>query len=519
MKKIFTLALAIATSALATANSYTDSLSISINGAPSTIVPATINVEEDATGMQTYTLRNFVLNMQGNQMPVGNVQVSEVKSVQATNGKILHLGYAETQITPGDDPNQVWVGPAMGMVEIRLISYEVGDKLYANLDIDAGGLEINCKFGSGFQLLNSGFEHYHTATFSSWTGTAKSDEPDHWHSFMSADGTYASFVAGTPHTFISNLTAPGSSGQRSLMLTSGSIFGIVANGTVTTGRMTAGAISAADTGNHASIDLSNTAKDAKGDPFYQQFIGRPDSLALWVRFIQGTPNAAHPYATVSAAITDGTYYQEPQDKEYTNIVGIARHNTIATNGGEWQRIVVPFDYESYKQNNATPKAMLLTISTNADPGQGSDKDTLYVDDIEMIYNADVQSVQYNGRTLTTYEGHAQNRTYTVDAQGEEPNAEALTVQTSPNAIVLKDEVETNDEGDPVLGLIVLSEDLSSYTMIDLVFTNTTGIRRHENRTQGAPAYYNMNGQRIAAPQAGSICIVKQADGSTKKYMK
>ena len=41
---------------------------------------------------------------------------------------------------------------------------------------------------------------------------------------------------------------------------------------------------------------------------------------------------------------------------------------------------------TYADNGPEPKAILLTFSTSAIPGGGSDKDILYVDDVELIYN-------------------------------------------------------------------------------------------------------------------------------------
>lgn len=35
---------------------------------------------------------------------------------------------------------------------------------------------------------------------------------------------------------------------------------------------------------------------------------------------------------------------------------------------------------------------MVTISTNADPGQGSDGDAIYVDDLSFIYNINGQRV-------------------------------------------------------------------------------------------------------------------------------
>ena len=119
--------------------------------------------------------------------------------------------------------------------------------------------------------------------------------------------------------------------------------------------------------------MSSTEVDGNGNPYYINMVGRPDSLAVWVKFSQAKANKKHPYATVSAYITDGTRFQDPQDKTYGNVMAKAVNNTIATTGGEWKRIVVPF---TYVNDSIDGKAILVTISTNADPGQGSDGDEI-----------------------------------------------------------------------------------------------------------------------------------------------
>ena len=95
----------------------------------------------------------------------------------------------------------------------------------------------------------------------------------------------------------------------------------------------------------------------------------------------------NPYATISAIITDGTYYQDPENKDYTNVYAKAKNAEIASNGGKWQRIVVPF---TIQDNSITPKGILVTISTNAKPGKGNENDVLYVDDLELIYTMQVE---------------------------------------------------------------------------------------------------------------------------------
>ena len=147
------------------------------------------------------------------------------------------------------------------------------------------------------------------------------------------------------------------------------------------------------------MDITNSATDPSGHPFYTRLNVQPDSIALWAKFKQGTANAQHPYATFTATITDGTYYQDPEDKTYKNKVAVAKNNTIASNGAVWQRLAIPFDYATYASNNVEQKAILITMSTNADPGEGSKNDELYVDDMELIYNADITSVKLGGENI------------------------------------------------------------------------------------------------------------------------
>ena len=60
------------------------------------------------------------------------------------------------------------------------------------------------------------------------------------------------------------------------------------------------------------------------------------------------------------------------------------------------RISAPFDYT---KNAVDPKAVLVTVSTNADAGQGSGEDELFVDDIAFIYNANVTSLKIKGQDV------------------------------------------------------------------------------------------------------------------------
>ena len=248
-------------------------------------------------------------------------------------------------------------------------------------------------------MPNSGFERFQS------TG-----EPVAWHGFNTATGAFAGWAKGKVSQ--SDVVRPGSNGKSSALVKSGDVFGIVNNGTITTGRLNADSMSAKDKSNHASLDMSVTETDKNGDPFYTVLNARPDSIVVWVKFKQAKPNSDYPNATISAIITDGTYYQDPEDKTYTNKVAEARNEEIATEGGNWQRLAIPF---VYFRNMAEPKAILVTASTNAEPGKGSSGDEMYLDDISLIYNHALYSLTIKGQKVELQEGVTE---YTLNVDGD-----------------------------------------------------------------------------------------------------
>ena len=237
----------------------------------------------------------------------------------------------------------------------------------------------------GTQIPNSDFE--------TW-GTEYKNVPVGWHSFESVTGTgiFVGFANSTAHTSMekSDLHS-GTTGYSCIKVVPRNLTIALANGTITTGRMYAGDFTPSSSKNHAQMDISETAT-SNGSPFYAELTARPAALAVWVKFTQGTPNADHPYATVSAAITNGNYYQEPTaNNDSSVVIGYAKNNKIASNGGEWQHLYVPFRYDSDNYNKSDePKAIMVTLSTNADAGQGSEGDELLIDDLELIYTHEVE---------------------------------------------------------------------------------------------------------------------------------
>lgn len=536
MKKIFTSLLTmVAFAASAMATDYKDVMTVSIDGTLTTPTENTISIEDKGESGYTLSLKNFVLSMGGEYLPVGTIVLENVSAT--TNGEVTTLKTnQEIEIAEGDDPNFAgqWMGPMLSatgsLIPVNMVGEIRGDKFYTVININFSGMDIKVVFGNGgYQITNSDFELFHKATY---TGTFnkkyESDEPNAWHSFMSSTGTFTSMVSTTPHTFISDDVRPGSTGTKSVKLTSGivsfmNIIKVPANGTITTGQLKAGSATATDTGNNSFLDLTNEAVDGNGDPFYTLLNGQPDAIKVWVKYQQGEVNTTYPYATISAIITDGTYYQDPEDdKTYTNVVAKAKNDKIETNNFEWQEITATFDYASFAANNAETKAILVTLSTNAQPGVASsladNPDVLFIDDLSLVYNSKLTSLKVKGENVEGFDKDVFN--YDLTAEGAISVDDIEAVSDGQGAYVTKS-VEDAENGVKVT-ITVTSNDLQTtnvYTL-NIAGATTTGINKVVTTTgKGNAAIYNVNGQRVDNMSQKGLYIIRQADGKTVKVLK
>lgn len=539
MKRFFTSLLATAAFAVSSmATDYKDMMTVSLDGYPTTPTETTISVEKTDDSGYTLSLKNFVLYMSsGDQvypMPVGTIVLENVEAV--TNGDVTTLKTSQDiEIAEGDDPTfeGLWIGPGLSeqgdLIPVNMTGEIRGDKFYTVININFMEMNIDVVFGNGgYQIENSGFENFHTATYVDGKNKYTSDEPNAWHSFNSgiATGMFAyltKYALQNGNTSVSDDVRPGSTGTKSVAIKSSIVMGFQsANGTMTTGRLQAGSVTATDAANCSFLDMSSTDTDGNGDPFYTVLNGRPDALSVWVKYKQGQVNEQYPYATVSAVITDGTRYQDPEDKAYTNVVAKAQDKTIESKGFEWQNLVIPFDYTSYASNDAQAKALLVTISTNAQPGVGSsdaeNPDMIIVDDISLVYNSHLASLKVKG---TEVEGFDKNvLSYDLKGEGAISVDDIEAVSDGQGAYVTK-AVEGTDKGVKVT-ITVTSNDLKTtnvYTL-NIEGATTTGINKVETTTgKGTAAIYNVNGQRVDNMSQKGLYIIRQADGKTVKVLK
>ena len=188
MKKLFTTMLAAVTALAALATDYNGTLTV--NGTSS---QATVTV-----------------NNNGNDYTVAINNVSGIGNIEIT--------------APGTTSNGLTSVVTNQDIEAGNANLVLAFNQYAmtlNLDINNGGTITNVKFAqdgelTGYQIKNSGFENF-----------KGNGEPIAWHGFKSATGTWATMAPGS---LTSSDYCHG--GSKSAVMTSGSLFGVVGNGTI-----------------------------------------------------------------------------------------------------------------------------------------------------------------------------------------------------------------------------------------------------------------------------------------------
>ena len=134
-KTLLTLFMALTAICGMAQTTYNEKLIVDINGAVSDSIPATISVTDNGDGTCSFSLKNFKLVDQGDELPVGNIQLDGVE-ISTVDGVSTLKTNQSIRIAEGDDASTEWVGPALGIVPIELNGKLTADHMYAVLNID-----------------------------------------------------------------------------------------------------------------------------------------------------------------------------------------------------------------------------------------------------------------------------------------------------------------------------------------------------------------------------------------------
>ena len=499
MKKVYLIIVMALVAMTSFAEDYVCGMAMDVYGEPQDFNTVKISCVKNGAGKYDITLDNFSFG----DIPVGTVNVNNVDVVEEEEGMVqLH---SEQSIS-------IAIMPGL-QIPLVLNGMLNGNDIFIHLDIPDVGVKLLLS-SIGTQLQNGGFEEWHKVKASD----ATENEPNAWHHIMSATGKFASIVNKTQHVFPTDDVRPGTTGKKAVKMESSSVLGVSANGTITTGRMKADSYTASDPTNCTFMDLSHTDVDGNGQLFANNIAGEPTALHFWYKFKMGarnTGNAANKTASVNALLTDGTYCQDPADKEYNNIVAVAKDVTsMGDTNGEWKEMTVNF---SYKDVDVSPASLLITFSTCAVAGGGSsdnnDPDVLYIDDVELVY-APVPVALYIF-DIPVEGFSADKTTYNV------------TVPEVPTDMDIDFECENgwsyslssfNDQSN-VLTVNLYNEDLKFQKAYTLNLTiDPTGVENVNNVTEKTVvSRVNLAGQQVKT--ARGITITKYSDGTTEKRIK
>ena len=418
MKKfISTLCLALTAVLALNAQSYSGNIVLVRNGQTYN-QNVTVTVSQGDNG-----LYNFVL-----QVPVfGTMKMYDVPANE-TNGITVYSAVRDVATNFGNMRTTLFARVTNGMMAADVAIPAQNTTMWFNT------------VGNYFQMPNSDMEDWN----SSYT-----NEPNRWHGFKSAGGTFAGTSANIASLGSSTDVRPGATGH-SAVLTAGSFLTIVANGTMTNGKLMAGSYDANSPLNHAEMDKANGTND-----FYMPLYAKPDKFSVWMKYTQGTTNANNK-ASVSVKTFDGNYYQEPTDKTYTNVSGSIVGGAIAA--CDWTHFTFDFDYNSYAANNAATEAIFVTFSTNGNPGSGSKNDAVYVDDMELIYLGNMTDLRYQGVTIEGWNPDVKE--YNMEMAGE-PVLDDFTATIEGASAVVTKSMEQNADGSYRIAISVVSADLQN----------------------------------------------------------
>ena len=417
------------------AESYTGTILVTRNGSTNTET-ATVTVTPQANNLNTLVLNvpfmglNMTLNM------------TDVPS--ATTGGITTYS-AERNVST-----------MFGTMYTILFARVTDGMMAADVSIPAYNTTMWFNtVGDHFQLPNSDME--------SWTNG--NGEPDRWHGFKTAGGTFAGASANYAKLSKSQSVHSGSTGQYSAVMTAGQVpvINTIANGTMTNGQLMANSWSADSYDNHAEMD-----KNKGTDEFYMPLYTKPDKFNVWLKYTVANTNNM---GSVSVKTFDGTYYQEPDDDVYTNLSGSIVGGMIPA--GDWTFYSFPIDYDSYAANNAASEAIFVTFSTNANPGQGNKNDSLYVDEMELVYLGSMTDLRYKGTTIDGWNPAVTS--YSLSISGT-PDLNDFTASIEGASAVVTKSMEQNADGSYRIVISVVSGDLQTATAYIITVAAPTSIK-------------------------------------------
>ena len=116
---------------------YTEPLIVIINGASTDPQDASVVVVDNGNGTINFELQNFFLATGGESMPVGNISIENLPVTKGEDGLDYITFEGTITIQPGDmEGVDMWMGPLLGNIPMKLNGKMNEAKLFVTIDID-----------------------------------------------------------------------------------------------------------------------------------------------------------------------------------------------------------------------------------------------------------------------------------------------------------------------------------------------------------------------------------------------
>ena len=312
-----------------------------------------------------------------------------------------------------------------------------------------------------YQLPNPGFEIWDNNAASS------NDEPTNWNGFPTANCSL-SLGCGTAKQSRHERSTdkrPGSTDRYSCKIYA-TVVDIPFLGSYTAnGNLTTGQINIADSQDPGNGNANYNFTKRSDSRFNQPFHGKPDSISFWAKF--SCPSSSQ-YARMSCIIHDDYDEHDPAltTEQQNHIVGTAIREFQKTN--DWVEFRVPVDYDHPATD---PQYILMTFTTNKVAAAGSASDYLWLDDITMIYHAELSDLTSGRVTVPGFASNVLEYNIELENGAELPEVGYTTQSANATATVTQPTVDN-----PTATVVVTHGDQ----------TLTYTIRRDGCRSQRPP---------------------------------
>lgn len=340
--------------------------------------------------------------------------------------------------------------------------------------------------GAQYQLPNGNFEGGYTDKVSVSYNTGN-QVPNNWHWFHDRTGTIKDYLlaAAKTHNYV---VTDGK--NHYVKLVQGGMGG---NGNLTTGIINAGSSTPTTDGgfknynwsdptgkgdNKTKVPTDRSGQNEGTSAAGQTFSGKPDAIKFkYAAYLKDASQRIQLRAVVHG---EGRYRDPEYSKDnYDDIKwGVATFNDTRTLSSSSDKVVLKEAQAEFvagiNQSSITPAAVLVSLTTNENPGVGDQDNFACFDDIEFVYYHALKSATYNGQAIANFDEGTLN--YDLSSQVYDEKKFAYTVKG-----IGAEAVKNYDEATGLLTVTVngnnISDDATSKTVYTFQFKKTdyTGL--------------------------------------------